>query len=741
MLFLALFLFFILRCDSLVWRENVRKGVKLAKLQAGLIEVLATSSTPGTSFTFVGGKGGVGKTSSSSALALASSDKSMRTLLVSTDPAHSLGDALATDLPSGQVTPIVTESNLWALELSVDEAMDEFRDLAKGLDAKSLSSALGVPRDIIDSFGLDDLTSIFTNPPPGIDEIVALTKIFKYARETDESGRPRFDKIIVDTAPTGHTLRLLQLPSFLGNLTGQLIKFRSKIQGAIASFKSMFSGGEESPSDDKIGGILGRLEELQENMSMLKATLSDEEKTQFLVVTIPTALAVAESERLVKSLQESGIKVAGLLCNQVVAEEAGPQFLATRREGQQASMSTLQGAALADSLEITEVPYVDTEVTGVYGLRFFADLAHPPKARTATNPIDSRKLTIFGGKGGVGKTTTAASWGVRLSDSGMKTLVVSTDPAHSLGDAVGIPLNGQPTLLDSAVDGSGGELWALEVDPKEALEEFRDTIKSSLEGTAVGTDSGGGGFGASMGLPDLKAELSDMLSSDGLADTPGADEVVALTKVVSYLQDGVQQPNGQTLRFDRVVLDTAPTGHTLRMLNLPEFLIQLVRKVKKVREKAGAFGGMMGGGGGDDDSMAGAEAAGAGEDKLTKFENRMEDLQVLLHDAKSTEFCVVTIPTEVAVSETTRLLDALEKEEILVRRLVVNQMVTAADAEGGEEAANTYLDRLRAGQQRSLQELSRFAAAAGVEVSKVPYYDMELRTVYGLRMISSALSL
>ena len=114
---------------------------------------------------------------------------------------------------------------------------------------------------------------------------------------------------------------------------------------------------------------------------------------------------------------------------------------------------------------------------------------------------------------------------------------------------------------------------------------------------------------------------------------------------------------------------------------------------------------------------------------------------MLLHDAKSTEFCVVTIPTEVAVSETTRLLDALEKEEILVRRLVVNQMVTAADAEGGEEAANAYLDRLRAGQQRSLQELSRFAAAAGVEVSKVPYYDMELRTVYGLRMISSALSL
>lgn len=716
------------------------KAVSRSKLDAGIGSVL--ESTGGTSFTFVGGKGGVGKTSSSSAIALAASDKGLRTLLVSTDPAHSLGDALAMDLPSGQVTPIVTETNLWALELSVDEAMDEFRDLAKGLDSESLSSALGVPRDIIDSFGLDDLTSIFTNPPPGIDEIVALTKIFKYSRETDDSGRPRFDKIIVDTAPTGHTLRLLQLPVFLGNLTGQLIKFRSKIQGAISSFKSMFGGGAEGDaSDDKIGGILGRLEELQENMSMLKATLSDEEKTQFLVVTIATSLAVAESERLVKSLQESGIKVAGLLCNQVVAEEAGQKFLESRRGGQQASMSTLQGAALADNLEITEVPYVDTEVTGVYGLRYFADLAHPPKPRTATNPIDSRKLTIFGGKGGVGKTTTAASWGVRLSDSGMKTLVVSTDPAHSLGDAMGMPLSGQPTMLDSAIDGSGGELWALEVDPKEALEEFRDTIKSSLEGGGAAAAAGAdmGGFGASMGLPDLKAELSDMLSSDGLADTPGADEVVALTKVVSYLQDGIRQPNGDILKFDRVVLDTAPTGHTLRMLNLPEFLIQFVRKVKKVRDKAGAFGGLMGGG----DSTAGSGSVGGsdGQDKLTKFEGRMEELQRVLHEAKITEFCVVTIPTEVAVSETTRLLDTLEREDILVRRLVVNQMVTDIGADGSEEAAKAHLDRLRAGQARSLQALDRIAEEAGVEVSRVPFYDMELRTVYGLRMISNALAL
>ena len=459
LLFLSLVQSFKLRNAKL----GVRKSTGLfqqcrstSSLAGALSSAVEGASGGSPSFTFVGGKGGVGKTSSSSAIALSAADKGLRTLLVSTDPAHSLGDALGVSLPSGQVTPIVTETNLWALELSVDEAMDEFRGLASGLEAESLASALGVPKEIIDSFGLDDLTSIFANPPPGIDEIVALTKIFKYAREKDEDGRSRYDKIIIDTAPTGHTLRLLQLPTFLGNLTGQLIKFRGKIQGAISAFKGMFGGGADGASEDKIGGVLGRLEELQDNMAALKETLMDSAATQFVVVTIPTALAVAESRRLVASLKKAGISVGALLCNQVVAEDAGQKYLQTRRRGQQACMSVLQGAALAESLEITEVPYFDTEITGLYGLRYFADIAHPPLAKTATNPIDSRKLSIFGGKGGVGKTTTAASWAVRLSDSGMKTLVVSTDPAHSLGDALGMPLSAQPVLLDSAIDGGGG---------------------------------------------------------------------------------------------------------------------------------------------------------------------------------------------------------------------------------------------------------------------------------------------
>jgi len=120
-------------------------------------DVLRPLSSSTTSITFVGGKGGVGKTSTSSAIALAMSDRGLRTLVVSTDPAHSLGDALDTNLSSGKITPIVTEQNLWALELSVDEAMQKFRDAVSGLDAASLSKSLGLPKELVDQFGLEDM--------------------------------------------------------------------------------------------------------------------------------------------------------------------------------------------------------------------------------------------------------------------------------------------------------------------------------------------------------------------------------------------------------------------------------------------------------------------------------------------------------------------------------------------------------------------------------------------------------
>ena len=176
------------------------------------------------------------------------------------------------------------------------------------------------------------------------------------------------------------------------------------------------------------------------------------------------------------------------------------------------------------------------------------------------------------------------------------------------------------------------------------------------------------------------------------------------------------------MRFDRVVLDTAPTGHTLRMLQLPIFLQKLIQKVKRIQGSTGSGGG--GGGGGS---------------RLSDFERKMSRLEAILHSPKECEFTAVTIPTELASSETLRLLEALNMEGILVRRLIVNQVLPSSSdtsGEGGASGVSSYLERVRVGQARSMKELRSLSSAAGINLVQVPYFDMEIRTVYGVRVIS-----
>lgn len=351
------------------------------------------TKTNDVKFCFVGGKGGVGKTSTSSAIAIQLSDMGFRTLVVSTDPAHSLGDALGLALSPGQVTPVLTDPNLSALEIDVEAAMESFRNMAKELDANVLARNLGIPVEMIQSLGLSDMGKLLADPPPGIDEVLALQSIFKLSTELDARGRPRFDRIVIDTAPTGHTLRLLQLPEFLNSFTGKVMKFRSKLQSAISTFQTMFSGGKSAPSAvNKLDSLWTKMENLQAYMAQLKTTLRDGDRTQFTVVTIPTALAVAESKRLISSLQGQDIRVAAILCNQVLLDAAGLRYVDTRKAAQRRCIDTLRQSSSHLNLEVQEVGYVDTEVVGIPGLRFFAALAH-------RYPEKSRLLTIFGGKG------------------------------------------------------------------------------------------------------------------------------------------------------------------------------------------------------------------------------------------------------------------------------------------------------------------------------------------------------
>ena len=209
-----------------------------------------------------------------------------------------------------------------------------------------------------------------------------------------------------------------------------------------------------------------------------------------------------------------------------------------------------------------------------------------------------------------------------------------------------------------------------------------------------------------------------------------------MTKVVDMLRNGYTAPDGRKITFDRIVLDTAPTGHTLRMLALPDFLQQLLEKFKTVRDKAGSLGGMMGGGTGGGDMSSENPPV----DRLSALQERMEELENLLHNPGECEFTVVTIPTELATAESMRLLAALDDEAISVRRVIVNQVLPGSNEEASEQdreaSASAFLDRLRSGQAAALSQLEGISANTNVDLVRVPYLDVEARTVYGLRAIS-----
>ena len=149
-------------------------------------------------------------------------------------------------------------------------------------------------------------------------------------------------------------------------MTGKLIKFRSKITGAIDSFKGLFGGKSTSTTTDTSGqsNPLDKLEKIQANLQRMQKSLRDPKTTQFVVVSIPTTLAVEESKRLLTSLQTENILVSNIICNQVISEQMSQKYLSTRSLAQRNAIGALSSQArqIQPDIEISEVPYVDTEV-------------------------------------------------------------------------------------------------------------------------------------------------------------------------------------------------------------------------------------------------------------------------------------------------------------------------------------------------------------------------------------------
>lgn len=279
-----------------------------------------------------------------------------------------------------------------------------------------------------------------------------------------------------------------------------------------------------------------------------------------------------------------------------------------------------------------------------------------------------QRFLFVGGKGGVGKTTTAAALALRLAATGRRTLVVSTDPAHSLGDALGMNLTGipEPVCMDRLETVSAGSLHAMEIDPAKVVEDFRRALRLDQLLLALRDGRGGLGVGFLKALAQAGVDLEALAALLELSP-PGIDEAVALGRLMQLLGDN---EHGS---FDRIVIDTAPTGHTLRLLAFPRFLHGLIGNLLSITEKvqslsspfSGFLGRMV------NDELP--EQLRISKAHLEKSMGSMASMNEVFADADKTSFIVVAIPTHLAVEESLRLLASLDQAQMPARHVVMNQ--------------------------------------------------------------------
>ena len=332
---------------------------------------------------FVGGKGGVGKTTIASALALTLAKAGERVLLVSTDPAHSLGDLLDARLGDAarEVVP-----GLFAVEIDPDAEVERY--LAR---VQSTMRAFVPPA----MYPEIERQMELTRQSPGAEEAALMDRV---ATAMDE-GLDRYDRVIFDTAPTGHTLRLLALPEIMAAWTDGLLRGRERsdsVGRALARLSdaragtdrrqggdtnervpsgsgdelSMIDEVDDTPADDRSRRIREILLERRRRFSRARRLLLDARTTVFILVLVPERLPILESAKALEVLRRNRVPVAGLIVNRVLPERSLGDFLESRR-AQEGEYLTRIDREFASLPRIT-IPLMARDVVGLEGVRAFA---------------------------------------------------------------------------------------------------------------------------------------------------------------------------------------------------------------------------------------------------------------------------------------------------------------------------------------------------------------------------------
>lgn len=300
---------------------------------------------------FIGGKGGVGKTTLASASAIWAAEHGRKTLIISTDPAHSLGDSLDQKLPQGETTQVENVINLFALEINPKINLEEYQSAMSVNPIESMPFGDSLPF-------MEDIGSFASMNPPGIDEAMAFGKVLEFI-ETESD----FDLVVFDTAPTGHTLRLLSLPDLLSGWIGKLISLRLKLGKVFGMFKKMFSKTEVNEEDP-----FEMFKKLKNSIVNARDELKDPSKTSFIVVMISEAMALYETERLLRGLYQYEIPVSNIIINQLFPESVDCKFCQSRRNMQMKNLKEIRYIYQED-FNLIEIPLFDNEIKGYEQLK------------------------------------------------------------------------------------------------------------------------------------------------------------------------------------------------------------------------------------------------------------------------------------------------------------------------------------------------------------------------------------
>lgn len=567
------------------------------------------------SLVFFGGKGGVGKTSGAAATALFYARRNPQDafLLVSTDPAHSLTDSL---------DDFALPKNLTCIELDARQCLSVFKKKHHG----NLRE-IAVRGTFLDD---EDISQFLNLSLPGLDELMAFLEISRWV----EDGT--YDRIVVDTAPTGHTLSFLAMPELIKKWLAALDALLAKHR----YMKQLFSGTYIKDELDEF------LLDLSDSVKQMEALIQDPARCRFVPVMLAEVLSIHETLALLHALQQSKILVTDIAVNRLYPENTCA-VCSDRHARQTRELQHLPEKLSEYSL--WGIPMYPEEVRGSGPLKRFWEGVFPLKITSAAPgiqhpassmispvevpgnlPSSETKFLLFAGKGGVGKTTLACATAVRMAREMVhkEVFIFSTDPAHSLAACLDAEIGPSPVRLAKGITAmeidAQAEFITLKKQYAQELEKFLSSISTNL---------------------DLTFDREVMERVMDLAP-PGLDEVMALTLVMELLAED---------QYHVFILDAAPTGHLIRLLETPELIDQWLKvffdlflKYKRIFRLPKI------------------------SRRMVQMSKELKRLQTLLRNPGQAALFAVTIPTEMALEETKDLISACGRIGIHAPALFLN---------------------------------------------------------------------